>query len=494
MIVVAIAAAYISAQETESVPEDNLFSLDDDLSEAHTTLQSMQAAGKSEKECRKLVTDTKSEIETNIKNEQKIIDGIPTGKHCDKFMEETEDEKTEAKRTMDEEKKAEEELTKATNTMVVFGKHTFSSLTEGDCSVFFSSSSYLSAKTKHEEATTSHTKAVAAKKQAEETYTKVVEQAQKDTQKCLCDTKSKHAEATKNGHANDEANKKAWAMAHKLECVLDGKTSCTIPPCPTVKAATLTAAVNGADCSAAKKTATALPPTDPCKKWEEERKANLEIAAALKANVGFAPNVLTLNAQGKKTLTEVAKTLNKYPWMAVNVQAHSSAPVGDTCNKLVQGRAESTKAFLAQMGCKNKMTVIKGTCTVKRAITIGGQDTITNAAAAAGAPPGCATGGFVMANAKVRHCPAGKSITSLVDCQKAYDTFNAKGDFKYPAKRGLVAGKWPDVPVDCSIQYADGGAHVYVSTNKDQSPHFNTNRAASGNRATSGEFRLFCKA
>merc|ERR1711981_1467127 len=132
MLAVVIAAAYVSAQETESVPEDNLFSLDDDLSEAHATLQSMQAAGKSEKECRKLVTDTKNEIETNIKNEQKIIDGIPTGKHCDKYIEETEDEKTETKRTEDEEKKARD-------TVVVFGKHTFSSLTEGDCSIFFSS-------------------------------------------------------------------------------------------------------------------------------------------------------------------------------------------------------------------------------------------------------------------------------------------------------------------------------------------------------------------
>merc|ERR1711959_35807 len=193
MIAVVIAAAYVSAQETESVPEDNLFSLDDYLSEAHATLQSMQAAGKSEKECRKLVTDTKNEIETNIKNEQKIIDGIPTGEHCDKYMEETEDEKTETKRTEDEEKKAEDELKKARDTVVVFGKHTFSSLTEGDCSIFFSSSSYLSAKKKHQEATTSHIKAVAAKKQAQETYQKVLEQAKKDTQKCLCDTKKAHA-------------------------------------------------------------------------------------------------------------------------------------------------------------------------------------------------------------------------------------------------------------------------------------------------------------
>jgi len=387
MIAVVVAAAYVSAQETESVPEDNLFSLDDDLSEAHATLQSMQAAGKSEKECRKLVTDTKNEIETNIKNEQKIIDEIPNGKHCDKHMDETEDEKTEAKRTEDEEKKAEEELKKAQDTVVVFGKHTFSSLTEGDCSVFFKSDSYINAKQKHQEATSSHTKAVAAKKVAEETYKKVVDQAKKDTETCLCDTKSKHEAANKKGHANDAANQKAWAMAHKLECVLDGKTSCTIPPCPTVKAATLTAAVNGADC-AAKKDDTA-PPVDPCDKWKAERKANLEIQAALKASVGFAPDVTKLNDSGKKTLGEVAKTLNKYPWMAITIQAHSSASPGSGCQKLVDGRASSTKQFLASKGCKNKMNLLKGTCGVKRAITIGGQDSIMNAAGAGSPPAGC---------------------------------------------------------------------------------------------------------
>merc|ERR1711981_531794 len=208
MIAVVVAAAYVSAQETESVPEDNLFSLDDDLSEARATLQSMQAAGKSEKECRKLVTDTKNEIETNIKTEQKIIDGLDNGVKCEVHFKNTEDEKTEAKKTEDEEKKAADEAKKAEDSVVVFGKHTFSSLTEGDCSVFFSSSSYL-----------------AAKKQAEETLIKVIEQAKKDTKKCQCDTKLQHADANKRGHANDAANTKAWAMAHKLECVLDGKTS-----------------------------------------------------------------------------------------------------------------------------------------------------------------------------------------------------------------------------------------------------------------------------
>merc|ERR1711981_970108 len=153
---------------------------------------------------------------------------LDNGKECEVHFKNTEDEKTEVKRTEDEEKKAATEKEKAFTVEVVFGKHIFSSLTEGDCSVFFSSSSYLAAKKRNEESTSTHTKAVGAKKQAKEELIKVMEQAKKDTKKCHCDTKLKHA----------EANKKAWAMAHQLECVLDGKTSCSVPPCPTVTAAT----------------------------------------------------------------------------------------------------------------------------------------------------------------------------------------------------------------------------------------------------------------
>merc|ERR1711904_670554 len=127
-------------------------------------------------------------------------------------------------------------------------------------------------------------------------------------------------------------------------------------------------------------------PKDPCAKYEAEKKANHEIAAALKAAVGFPGGSVVINSSGKKTLDEVAKVLNKYAWMAVNIQGHSDAKQGPTCTKLVNGRAESTKKYLASKGCKNKMTVIAGTCTKKRAITIGAQDTI---AAGAKLPAGC---------------------------------------------------------------------------------------------------------
>merc|ERR1711924_484755 len=172
------------------------------------------------------------------------------------------------------------EQKKARDFKVEFGSRTFSSLKEGDCATFFTHGNYVSAKAAYEKAS-----------------------------------------------KNDAANEKAWNMAHKLECVLDGKTSCQIPPVPVTKVPSVETSVKEVSCTASKKV-DPVAPADPCVKYQEEKAANQKIAGALKAQVGFDDNSVALKSAGKKTLDEVAKVLNQYPWMAVNVQGHSSAPHG----------------------------------------------------------------------------------------------------------------------------------------------------------------------
>merc|ERR1711939_7592 len=375
IIFVASLVLYASASDSV-VPDDALFALDDDLSEARSTLTSLQQAGKSWKECEQLVKDDKAEVEANVKNSQKIINSLEVGHQCTAVSKKADDEKTEAKRTENEVAKKKTEETAAKDAMVDFGSRTFSSLKKGDCSVFFTHKNYISAKA-------NAAKAAQARKEAEGAAV----QAKEDTQKCLCDTKFAHSKALKEGKANDAANEKLWVRAHKLECVIKGQTSCKIPPVPSITAPVLNPEVNGAVCGATlTKKVDPNPPADPCKKYQEEKAANKKIAAALTAQVGFDSNEITLKAAGKKTLDEVAKVLNQYPWMAVNIQGHSSASAGSHCDRLVKGRADTTKGYLASKGCKNKMTVVKGTCTKKKAITIAAQDTIS---AGAVLPPGC---------------------------------------------------------------------------------------------------------
>merc|ERR1711939_485333 len=78
IIFVASLVLYASASDSV-VPEDALFALDDDLSEARSTLTSLQQAGKSWKECEQLVKDDKAEVEANVKNAQKIINSLEVG-------------------------------------------------------------------------------------------------------------------------------------------------------------------------------------------------------------------------------------------------------------------------------------------------------------------------------------------------------------------------------------------------------------------------------
>merc|ERR1712162_32663 len=83
ILAVCLATIYVSASPVDNVvPEENLFALDDDLAEAQQTVNEMTAAGKSDKDCRKLVTETRKDIETNVNNCQKNMDALPNGKEC----------------------------------------------------------------------------------------------------------------------------------------------------------------------------------------------------------------------------------------------------------------------------------------------------------------------------------------------------------------------------------------------------------------------------
>merc|ERR1711977_408432 len=223
---IAIATALPS---NEVVPEDNFYAVDDDLSEARETLSQMQAAGKSDKDCRKLVDETKKEITTNVNTNQKTTDlKIKADK----------DQKTKC-----------DEVTKAASASVDFGSRTYSSLTVGKCSSFYSSSAYTTAKTRYTSAVAACNKAKGAAAEAAKAVTNAKAAAEKAKNECLCKTKKDHEKAFTDGNASNAANAKAWAFAHHLECVLDGKSACRVPAPPTVTRGKLTGAAKEAKCA-----------------------------------------------------------------------------------------------------------------------------------------------------------------------------------------------------------------------------------------------------
>merc|ERR1712124_186717 len=238
ILVLSLAIIYATASpmaEDHIIPEESLFALDDDLSEAQQKVNEMTAAGKSDKDCRKLVTETRKDIETNVNTCQKIMDALPKGK-ADKHY-----------------KYTVTEVTKASSASVNFGSRTFSSLTEGKCESFYSSTSYTTAEATYKAAVTARTKAKGAAEQADKELKAAIEAAAKAKKECECQVKKDHEEKFTKLSAADAANKKAWEFACKVECVLDGKANCRCSAAPQCKKAKLTAAVNAAQCVAPKK-------------------------------------------------------------------------------------------------------------------------------------------------------------------------------------------------------------------------------------------------
>merc|ERR1711934_1340665 len=181
-ILFVLAVIYASSEAAQDfAPQDSILPLDDDLSEAHETLALMQKMGNSKSECRKLVTETKKEITTNVNNQQKIIDGLSKGHECSALKKQADDEKVEQKRTEDKQKAAKTHLDKMRTATVNFGSRSFSSITKGDCSYFFSHSSYTTAKANYKAAQKAYQEAQGAAAKAVEETKKAVAAARKAT-------------------------------------------------------------------------------------------------------------------------------------------------------------------------------------------------------------------------------------------------------------------------------------------------------------------------
>merc|ERR1712159_224159 len=178
-------------------------------------------------------------------------------------------------------------------------------------------------------------------------------------------------------------DKRKVAACHRM--TINDITMAKYKPQLKLRPATMASGVSVRACKATiKPTIKPVAPADPCKKWKAEYKANAEIAKALKAEVRFGGGSTKLKDQGKKTLDNVAKILNKYPWMTITVEGHSDAPKGARCTALTVGRAAETEKYLKSKGVKNKMTRPIGKCGKKRAIEI-----IGNAAGRKAPPKGC---------------------------------------------------------------------------------------------------------
>lgn len=251
VLVLCLCLIYANASPIDVVPEDSHHELSDELLQARKAVANMKAGGKTEEECRKLVKDTTTDITVTCTTSQKIIDELPDGSSCL-----TEGQKLVTIATS-QKKKADQYLittttavTVAENHKVEFGIRTFSSLTQGKCSSFYSSTAYVTARSTYKAAVSAKEKAEGAAKEASVALTTAISEATKAKNKCLCDTRAKHSKtfAEKTAITTNTETLKTWTKAHQIQCVLDHQTTCKIPAACTVHMGKVIPAVKEVAC------------------------------------------------------------------------------------------------------------------------------------------------------------------------------------------------------------------------------------------------------
>jgi len=221
-------------------------------------VSSMTAAGKTDKDCRKLATESKKEVEKTVEQAKKILDALSSGAECtsahDSTVGKAQTLKDQADQKAADAKKA---VDKSCDVKVDFGKFHLSTLKPGKCDQFYSKSAYTTAAKKCADAKKAKEKADGAKDEATKSLAKTKKAAGRDKLKCLCAVKYQHSKAWNNAKKSADANAKSWARAHHIECVLDATpaSKCTVPAVPAVKQPTIVSAAKNAQCGVSRENA-----------------------------------------------------------------------------------------------------------------------------------------------------------------------------------------------------------------------------------------------
>merc|ERR1711904_530040 len=178
ILFLSLAIIYASASPVdEVVPEESLYALDDDLSEARSTIEQMTTAGKNDKDCRKLVEETRKEVQTNVDTCTKTMDALPKGEACPAKGQSAVKAATEAKSKADK---------------LVITTKTAITKAESASESFYTSTSYTTAEATYKSAVTAHTKATGAAGEAAIALKNAVAAAAKEKAECECAVKKDH--------------------------------------------------------------------------------------------------------------------------------------------------------------------------------------------------------------------------------------------------------------------------------------------------------------
>jgi len=207
--------------------------------------------GKDESACADLAKSLIDEVTNKVDSANKLLADLDDGSDCSS---KGQDAVTTATTNKENAEKAATEAASAASsaaaTEVDMGSYSFSALTEGTCTQFWSDPSYTAAQKTAADAATAQTDADAEVKAAESSLQAAQEQAAKDVKTCQCAVRTSYdtafAEATKK--ASDDAA--AFTKGRHMECVLKGTPAadCKVGDVPAVTPITLAEGVPDKQC------------------------------------------------------------------------------------------------------------------------------------------------------------------------------------------------------------------------------------------------------
>lgn len=207
--------------------------------------------GKDESACADLAKSLIDEVTNKVDSANKLLADLDDGSDCSS---KGQDAVTTATTNKENAEKAATEAASAASsaaaTEVDMGSYSFSALTEGTCTQFWSDPSYTAAQKTAADAATAQTDADAEVKAAESSLQAAQEQAAKDVKTCQCAVRTSYdtafAEATKK--ASDDAA--AFTKGRHMECVLKGTPAadCKVGDVPAVTPITLAEGVPDEQC------------------------------------------------------------------------------------------------------------------------------------------------------------------------------------------------------------------------------------------------------
>merc|ERR1719171_1379392 len=228
-ICVALAAVFVAAYASDIPPAlESEVDLQATWAEAHAEVLVQQKAGKDASACEKVADDAEDEVRDSCKAAQSMVNKLPSGQHCCKKGASL---VTKATQNLKNARRAsntcETELKKLRNTRVTFRNVKYRELRDGQChSSFFSGRSYRNTK----EAVERKQGQCNKRKGEIEGARKALELAKmsRDDLRSRCRTNTRNNQNSMFNRAvglcNSSKNKKTWARAHHMKCVLKKST------------------------------------------------------------------------------------------------------------------------------------------------------------------------------------------------------------------------------------------------------------------------------